>query len=118
MAKVTETERKMIEQQGVLTVSSWQPILGVIDEYRQHRGLDSSTMVVKVLLRSGEKIAVNGIRAAITWTVLLTEDDAMRIVPNREITGIDVRHRPGPRPERPPVGFTVERIPEETSDTA
>jgi hypothetical protein len=65
-------------RQGGFTVSSWLEIAQVIEEYRQQRGLDPSTMVVQVLLREGERIAISGIRAAFTWTVLLTEDDAIR----------------------------------------
>ena len=38
-------------RQGGFTVSSWLEIAKVIEEYRQHRGLDPSTMVVYVLLR-------------------------------------------------------------------
>jgi hypothetical protein len=103
-------------RQGGFTVSSWLEIAQVIEEYRQQRGLDPSTMVVQVLLREGERIAISGIRAAFTWTVLLTEDDAIRIAPNNEIVGVDVRRRPGAPPERPPVGFTVERVDEEAPD--
>ena len=98
---------------GGFTVSSWLEIAKVIEEYRQHRGLDPSTMVVYVLLREGVRITISGIRAAFTWTVLLTEDDAIRIVPNNEIVGVDIGRRPGPAPERPPLGFTVERVAEE-----
>ena len=88
---------------GGFTVSSWLEIAKVIEEYRQHRGLDHPRWWFHHLRDSG----------CVHWRVLLTEDDAIRIVPNNEIVGVDIERRPGPAPERPPLGFTVERVAEE-----
>jgi hypothetical protein len=70
-------------------------ILGLVDEYRGHRQLKSGDVLVLALLRNGDEIPLASVRAALTYTVLLTEDDSMRIVSNRELIGVDVRRRPG-----------------------
>jgi hypothetical protein len=107
-----EPEAELMIRQGGFTPNAWAPITEVIEEYRQHRQLDPSTMLVRVLLRNRDEMALAGVRVAFTYTVLLTEDDSMRIVPNTEIIGVDIARRPGPAPERQPVGFTYERVKE------
>jgi hypothetical protein len=105
-----EPELEALVRQGGFSQSAWTHVATAIEEYREHRGLDSSTMVVTVELRNGERLPLMGIRAAFSYVVLLLEDDSMRLVPNAEVVGIDIRRRPGPAPERKPVGFSIEYI--------
>jgi hypothetical protein len=55
-----EPEAEALVRQGGFSQSSLQPVGQVIEEYRQQRGLDASTMVVTALLRSGGELALAG----------------------------------------------------------
>ena len=56
-------------------------LMPLVEEYREHRGLDYSTMIVTVRLRSGTEFAATAVRTALTWVMFITEDDALRFVP-------------------------------------
>mgnify|MGYP000094202934 CR=1 FL=1 len=70
-------------------------------------------MVVVAVLRNGAAFPFTHARAALTWIVLFSEDDAMRFVPYTEVVGVTVGRRPGSPPEKTPVGFSVDRVDDE-----
>jgi hypothetical protein len=82
-----EPEAEPMIRQGGFTPSAWAPITEVIEEYRQHRQLDRRRCWCVSYSETGMRLALAGVRVAFAYTVLLTKDDSMRIVPNTEIIG-------------------------------
>jgi hypothetical protein len=57
------------------------------------------------------------VRAALTFVVLITTDDELVSVPNREVVKVTIRRAPTPSEpaERKPIGFSSELIEESPS---
>jgi hypothetical protein len=101
-------EAEYLTRQGGFSASTWGYVFQLVGEYREHRNLGLGEAIIEVTLRTGQTVAIDGVRAAFGWVVLLGEDDSMRIVPHREVVAIHVHRRPGPPTEKQRVGFTYE----------
>jgi hypothetical protein len=77
-------------------------------------------MLVLVHTAGGAAIPVSTARVALTWGEFRTESGGLEYVPFREIVRVSVDRRPPelPEPERRPIGFTVESIPDDQPSTA
>jgi hypothetical protein len=86
-------------------------------EFGEHRSLELGEVEIEVELRNGDAFLINGVRAALTFVVLITTDDELISVPNREVVKVTIRRARTPvePAARKPIGFSAELIEESSS---